>query len=83
MKDGMSDVGGQNRGRDREWCLKNGEGGKTEKSRRRRRQKNRAKQERGTHREENQYFASERGLHQRCNYAKCVVFTRQKATEIL
>lgn len=31
---------------------------------------------------ENQYLALKRGLHQRCNYAKCVLFTRQQATEI-
>lgn len=31
---------------------------------------------------ENQYLAFKRGLHQRCNYAKCVLFTWQQATEI-
>lgn len=31
---------------------------------------------------ENQYLALKRGLHQRCNYAKCVLFTRQQAMEI-
>lgn len=31
---------------------------------------------------ENQYLALKRGLHQRCNYAKCVLFTQQQATEI-
>lgn len=30
---------------------------------------------------ENQYLALKRGLHQRCNYAKCVLFTWQQATE--
>lgn len=31
---------------------------------------------------ENQYLALRRGLHQRCNYAKCVLLTWQPATEI-
>ncbi len=31
---------------------------------------------------ENQYLALKEGLHQRCNYAKCVLFTLQQATEI-
>lgn len=82
MKDGTSDVGGQKGGRDGERCLRNAEGKKTEK-RRGRKKIQRAEHERGTHGEENQYFALKRGLHQRCNYAKCVVFMRQKATEIL
>lgn len=78
MKDGTSDVGGQKRGRDGERCLRNAEGKKKQ------RKGKEGKKQRAEHeKEENQYFALKRGLHQRCNYAKCVVFTRQKATEIL
>lgn len=83
MKDGTSDVGGQKRGRDGEQCLRNAEGKKTEKRRKKKGKKQRAEHERGTHGEENQYSALKRGLHQRYNYAKCVVFMCQKATDIL
>lgn len=60
MKDGTSDVGGQKRGRDGERCLRNAEGKKKTEEKKK---KKRAKHERGTHREENQYFALKRGLH--------------------
>lgn len=80
MKDGTSDVGGQKRGRARESALP--EECRREKNKSRRENTKSGARKRRT-RGENQYFALKRGLYQRCNYAKCVVFTQQKATEIL
>lgn len=82
MKERRSDVGGQGIWRHREervseLRLRNAKG----KIKQRRRKTKSEAPERQSE-SENQYLALKRGLHQRCNYAKCVVFTQQPATEI-